>query len=120
MQKAEIRIGNFLKPKISAEKFAVVQGITENGIKFYNGNTCSFAEIEPLKITTEILANSGFVYGRKYDSNEFYDIKKAFDLSGNEVWEFKRNNERLKYLLYVHQMQNLFFEISGEELELVV
>jgi hypothetical protein len=117
VQKEELRIGNLLKPLTTLTDFAIVEGITDTGVFLSNGSFCIYADIEPIKITAEILEKSEFTYGRKYSGNDFYDIKKAFNLK-NEVWEFKRNNTGLKYLEYVHQAQNLFYFLSGEELKI--
>jgi hypothetical protein len=46
----------------------------------------------------------------------FYRVNEMADDDDNIYWKFYRNNEGLSKLQYVHQLQNLYFALTGEEL----
>jgi TATA-box binding protein (TBP) (component of TFIID and TFIIIB) len=118
MKANHFRIGNWLFhsdntpmkiAKIESEKFAEL-----------NFNDCSIvlehkgiyyeSKIFPIPITEEILLKCGFEKGKCYFSLENFDI----DLKGWFGFNNMVANANIKYL---HQLQNLYFALTGEELE---
>ncbi len=120
VDKAELRIGNFVRGIVVSDKYLIVTEITNNGVHSLDGSFLDFETIEPIALTDEILIKSGFIYGRKYCFDDFYDFKKVEKDNDEEVWLFIRNNENLRYIKYVHQAQNLFYNLSGEELQIIL
>lgn len=120
VQKAELRIGNLIKANASFTGYLFVTEITNDAVQTDKGGTLEFYQIQPVVLTPEILINAGFIFGRKFCAEDFYDVKRKKDVFGDEAWEFKRNNESLTDVLYFHQLQNLYYALSGEELSITI
>ncbi len=120
VQKTELRIGNLLKLNASFTHYLIVNEIADTVIHFNKGQICKFDEVEPVVLTQEILFKANFIFGRKFCGADFYDLKLKKDFFGNEVWDFKRNNESLRNVQYIHQVQNLYYALSGEELKILI
>jgi hypothetical protein len=111
----EIRIGNFVN---YGYKIATVNAIREDGgLNVKLENTLLGAEFDcfdPIPLTPEILVALGFEllpWGYVKKSMKDFGVRLnllsfSYDVSGN-------NPVRLKYL---HQLQNLYFALTGEEL----
>jgi hypothetical protein len=118
----ELRIGNLiLKGDIICsviglrDNIVFAQGI-KNGNIFYREKSFDF---QPITLTEEWLLNFGFQTS-EWDNNSslrkevnsritmvFYKEHKTFDIGD---WE-------LGVIQYIHQLQNLFFALTGEELQ---
>lgn len=76
----------------------------------------------PIELTEEILLKCGFA--------EFYksDFSVKLECIKNPIFEFVRRNhkdwnlrikgETHKHIKYLHQLQNLYFSLTGKELEI--
>jgi hypothetical protein len=102
----ELRLGNYIILK------GVLTFVTAQDFARYYGKFSGFSEFEPIELTFDWLLKFGF----KQDS----DLKNSFCRFG--IW-FNKNNMEATYLSqklikikYVHQLQNLFFSLVGEEL----
>lgn len=85
-----------------------------------------YSDINPIPLTHEILEKAGFVYdetneeytigGIDFDAND-QDIEKTFILwsDNKEDFECYFSDIPIKSL---HQLQNLYFALTGEELEI--
>lgn len=115
----ELRIGNWV---LIRDNLLCVKGISK---KVSLGNTpdsefvhdefdCSV--IKPVPLTPEMLERCGFE--RVYSSLVFgdYYLYDAPDFEGN--WWFKNleHNFKVVKIKYLHQLQNLYFALTGEEL----
>ena len=112
MKSNELRIGNFTKQ-------GEVKSFVENGIHVGFGKCYNFNELEPMPLTEEWLFKFGFEYNNS--TYEWYDKSAVFFIQMNYlgfdlIAKFK--NERIKEIKYVHQLQNLYFALTNEELEL--
>jgi hypothetical protein len=116
MKTNELRIGNYLNGK---QGHVIVSEIrTNNSVKIHDNTSRFYVGIclIPIKITTEWLLKLGFKYNNYeelYQKNIFdidiiYDVYCHFYM--NEYGDWYRNIE------YVHQLQNLYFALTGEEL----
>lgn len=143
----ELRIGNLVQIKQELRVGLVPDVVTVDciedtpriGIKETPPMWGYFAEeeIEPIPLTEEWLLKFGFEIKRKQYSlnvgNELfnYAIKEHFIIwkSGDsgylkmrkdgDGWMIKECYERHDYIYkYVHQLQNLYFALTGEELQL--
>lgn len=119
MRVNELRIGNLLRDKVSKTELKVIE-LTEKDIITYVIDRSLFPlkngwGIEPILLTEEWLLNFGFV------PNGFSMVKGEFDV---EIWleseighTFKWNDFVISISLkYVHQLQNLYFALTNEEL----
>jgi hypothetical protein len=115
METKELRIGNYLQ-SLSVEQ---VNSLSNNKINGYYSSGFS-----PIPLTEEILDKAGF--GMKYATNpqepnalrvryledfellRFEDEQIIFHSGGHGV-----HND----VLYVHQLQNLYFALTGKELK---
>lgn len=139
MKASELRKGNWVKTCIPDMKIMIpflnakVQGITIfDEIEFNheptntNGFTMPDKHIMGIPLTEEILLKSGFIefkidedfYLRK---NDFvFEISGVFGFSIFDVdFELLSVNGN-KVLKFVHQLQNLYFVLTGEELEIIL
>jgi len=119
MNANELRIGNYVK---FGKLFKKVVEIAEEG--FYildkDGTTLknTWADLQPIPLTEEWLLKFGFVEV-KYDDGIYGFCKQGFGYinSGQIRWSCERiifNDD--KHLLYIHQLQNFYFALTGEEL----
>lgn len=107
MKANELRIGNWVN---SAFKYTRVNTIVlknlEDGVKFL-----------PIPLTEEILLKCGFEYNKHYDSyvketdraSEFIIRAKDFVMCDIDL---------IVKLRHLHQLQNLYFALTGEELNI--
>jgi hypothetical protein len=104
----ELRIGNWV------ETFEGVIQI-QNGWEIDEGNEC-----QPIQLTEEWLLKFGF--------NKVSDIWEFWKNSGWDLRQHKLENKWWLFYIgqdldcvridYVHQLQNLYFALTGEELEI--
>lgn len=129
MNANELRVGNLVSYH---ENISVVHGITDpdygNGIHIHYEHTCIGCDeklIEPIPLTGKWLLKFGF---KKYfdNNNESYfrindDMFITADyyvyLMGDDAFECLKLKRKIKY---IHQLQNLYFAITGEELTIKI
>jgi hypothetical protein len=138
MNSRELRIGNLLRDNISKTELEVIE-LTNEDIKTYVIVRSKFPlkdgwEIEPIPLTEEWLLRFGFersecgkICVKKYYLNRVpekeYSIElmifsdhiscwvSSLELESNYVEEIMT-----KPIHYLHQLQNLYFALTGEEL----
>jgi hypothetical protein len=73
------------------------------------------AELAPIPLTEEWLLKFGFVQGRNYPGWVLLkDLEKGDYIDDNVLFEFFEPG--YDHIKYVHQLQNLYFALTGEEL----
>ena len=131
MESKELRLGNLVSfdGRIATvyqvnRTGAVLQyeGDTNTEIDGIRRSTVSINDIQPIKITEDILVRVGF-HRNKSIVRRFYEIKTKdsivyevlmaeyglyFYISTNSIW-----------VTSLHQLQNLYFAITGKELEAI-
>ena len=124
IQASDLRIGNLVKYCASFVEITSVPKIKSEIIYFNFGSTdnyCAyFKEISPIPITEKWLLKFGF-YKEHYEDDftkyciVFEDIKFEFYIyyNGNKKICFGKLTIMFKY---VHQLQNLYFALTGKEL----
>ena len=76
-------------------------------------------DIEGIKLTSEILLNQGFTCDTEIDYRYYLDnISIAIDIDDfglrlSDSWEYNK-------ILYIHQLQNLYFTLTGQELNITL
>lgn len=123
---SELRIGNFIYWNIP-EKINVVhtiKGITEKRpqtVPISLGD--SYEEYSGIPITEEWLMKFGCnpqeITHFKFNYwNKEKDFSVDVELNGHErfFYYLLHNQDRRKTLVYIHQLQNLYFALTGEEL----
>lgn len=122
----ELRIGNLITdiwaPDGSA--FEVVLLSSKYPIVKYGNNlSANCRNLKPIPLTEELLVKAGF----KKETNEYFLIKHEYSnllifysKIHNRFWYFadveRRQYNSTKPIEYLHQLQNLYFALTGTEL----
>lgn len=123
MKAHELRIGNFVN---------LFKGISDDGAEYevyelvsfdiYKLDESNCEDVEPIPLTEEWLLKFGF----KRDGAEYKNglWKIAVDYPKKEIIRFGLFSKKLDWtrlnetsFSYVHQLQNLYFALCGEELK---
>ena len=111
MEAKELRIGNLFR-FISTNYIEYVSEIKTNGLKTAIINNVSIKDTEPIPLTEEWLVKFGF------EKLEGWDDMFYFQISGFQIYEY--NVSGYEYdgfnIKYLHQLQNLYFALTNEEL----
>jgi hypothetical protein len=115
MNANELRIGNYVdcSKKRHNEKVIKVESICLDCIN-YDFRGYDVCDLIPIQISKDWLINADFYFDEKRNTYKHEEKNIEIDLSDNmvcisESWEWKEIN-------YVHQLQNLYFSLVGEEL----
>ena len=132
MEQNEIRVGNWLNdPRPFNEDTKKFFKMPDNGYFKAKARDIEVAELfEPIPLTEEILLKCGFKkteeYYASYEENiDVYTIG-CFDIAfiDNEykLWFCIEEDPFYSFswteIKYVHQLQNLYFSLTGQELEI--
>jgi hypothetical protein len=103
MEANELRIGSY----VSFYPFGIHR--IENATQLL-----SIKHLKPITLTEEWLLNFGF----EYSANSFYEKQRlAISIEyGVEVSNYINSIHLTVEIKYVHQLQNLYFALTGEEL----
>lgn len=110
MEAKELMIGNYVQT--SKGEIFPVACVVDNG----NNN-----EVEPIPLTEEWLIKFGFDSRLRIDvSNGVWKHCVGYD-SDNQCWDYYQDEldadcYKVASVKYVHQLQNLHFALTGEEL----
>jgi len=117
MEAHELRIGNYFKVYQTEEKVYDIFYDTDEGVRFINDYNISI--IEPIPLTEEWLLKSG---ADKVDNTEF--TINRFRLKYQDVYKFWYVTDLIDHtayitkIEYVHEYQNMFFALNGDDLKL--
>ena len=125
MKANELRIGNLIR-WISTGEIDTVKDIFTAAVKHENINNVNISDCEPIPLAEEWLDRFGlreFVENSKrlYDGNLEYFVycDKAGRFYFYSYIEQSGDSHYIKEIQYVHQLQNLYFALTGEELKIV-
>lgn len=120
MQSKDLRIGNLIRfnGKIIPIGFEELEAVYWNNCHDNGGG-----EMYPIEITRELLKDFGF---EAYDLDLFLNVPPRITMvffdgivsNFSLVQDGKEICFGHGYLKYVHELQNLYFALTGEELEL--
>lgn len=127
MKATELRIGNLVRWNYEESSegnfYPIEYGYELDDIE-NNPNT-----VKPIPLTEEWLERFGFLLSfggwginPKVDTFENFNIKKVNDSWGVSVLGYDSDQDRLMFfgcgnINYVHQLQNRYFALTGEELQ---
>jgi hypothetical protein len=124
MNREELRIGNLIKHPQSDSKYVIVKGIHtpiyyETPTEMIDSDI--FQNFKPIPLTEEWLQRFGFEnYGYDLLCWRLGDVELV-GLYTDFAWNFINtpNDKHVQVgVLHVHQLQNLYFSLTGSELEL--
>ena len=127
MKLNELRIGNYIKLMLNDEDFAIVQ-VTLNDLDAIDNKKGVY---EPLPLTEDWLFKNGFSVKNFDYSIPISECKvvwltlipqdeecTAYSVCVTQTDEYEEDqNAFLSDISYVHQLQNLYFALTGKELE---
>ena len=124
IQENELRIGNVIEANTPP---MIVQAINKDSVELYmpGSEADNFEEdlekCNGIPLTPEILEKCGFewdIFWQRFaDKRGRYYLQEAND-SGYNIFngKWKQQINWMKSLEYLHQLQNLYFALTGEEL----
>ena len=115
MKVSELRVGNLIQWESTGDIESVID-IKTLRLKNPIINNIHIKDCKPIPLTEEWLLKFGFVsnpYQDRYE-NEFIHVECNKTRGITELWI-----ERMPHIKYVHQLQNLYFALTGQELELL-
>lgn len=125
----ELRIGNYVTLE---EKVTKILGIKNEKVELLNyAKWVELIKIKPILLTEEILLKYGF---KKYDKGESYDLNELYDNNSCISLSIRHDNLffitiyndnynessslKLTHIKHLHQLQNLYFSLTNQELEI--
>jgi hypothetical protein len=109
IQPQELRIGNYVFD-IDGDVFQVGE-ILDIGVKFKKTSLSSrYEKIYPILLTEEILLKCGFL-----KDDNFYHLNNIWISNFYENYFSLDGFDETK-IKHIHQLQNLYFDLTGEEL----
>ena len=112
MKAQDLRLGNLFNEKHSGQLIKVI-GLTDKEITF-DGKFPYKWQYEPIALTEEWLIKLGFDNGTLEHSQVGF-IDDDF-INGEMTFMF--NKDWITKVKYVHQLQNIYHALTGEELQL--
>jgi hypothetical protein len=125
MKAEELRIGNLLD---NCGQWCYVMGIYKNNkaeLGYYKDSigfirTLDGLQIKPIPLTKKWWAKCGFIKDGSYYTWEWMKFYEAEDYYRPDNYYFSEAFSDDFQLRYVHQLQNLFFALTGEELAIPI
>lgn len=113
IQANELRIGNLTQQ-------GEVKNFFESGVHVGYGKTYNFNELEPITLTEEWLLKCGADFKKKSNHNEcdIQNICFEFNENLNLIYTAGEGVKLSEPIEFVHQLQNLYFALTGEELQI--
>ena len=120
MKATELRIGNLVFADLYGEKEILVESICSINNDVFNSTTgeIPFSSLKPIPLTEEWLLKFGFELkiGNYHLENFRFNISNPMNYDGFLFCDgYSVLTEKIKH---VHQLQNLYFALTGEELTL--
>jgi hypothetical protein len=115
----ELRIGSFLRYKVSKNPVEVLgMQLKDNSVEIKGATGVSNSYFEPIPLNEDWLLNLGFdLVEELKDSTTEYSMGDFFILFTGGKYVLSNYFNRKSSLNYVHELQNLYFSITGSELE---
>ena len=126
MRANELRIGNYVNLMLNHEDYETLT-ITTKDLEYIEKNQ---GDYQPIPLTEEWLLKFGFVKINHQMSLNDSSMTYHYELNGDDRhWQlyfdgrvFSINESKLRLFLhhnkYLHQLQNLYFAVTGEELKM--
>ena len=117
IQANELRIGNYISDIWSPNGFFKVTQLKKFSAVYGKDFTALYDNLNPIPLTEEILLKAGF---EKDIESLFY--RNSFIIAKTKTrWAFYHNGltgGELARIDYIHELQNLIFALTGEEIKI--
>lgn len=117
MESKELRIGNYVSIDLKGGLEIKHEPITASGLlDFHHNKDKSSFRYKPIPLTEEWLVKFGF---KKNETYCFIDIKnniQLMNISNKYFRLYYRGVSLIIDIYYVHQLQNLYFDLTQKEL----
>lgn len=129
MKATDLRIDNWINPDFPIQVCAVYPGCVDADFEGNQGDPWEFKndEIKPIPLNKEWLEKLGFekstvgYYAYKSDLYSDYAHLRISDVYDNGKYTVSIGDDKvgicMLHIEYVHQLQNLYYAITSEELE---
>ena len=114
MEAKELRIGNLITDKWSKGKYPfTILSLGKSKCTYFGHQQfwAKYENLEPIPLTEEWLLKFGFKERKNSIRYRYYKNRHSIELFSN----YARMNYSIGFK-YVHQLQNLYFALYGEEL----
>jgi len=126
MRANEIRIGNFLQDEFGKIRYGYVTQINDSSVRLkmeFSRLLCSYKDVNPIPLTEECVFELEDKYWDfiGFGTRLIYQDKlnPAIKIEKSKTqWAFYFNDELINFKDYLHEAQNLYFALTGEELTL--
>ena len=121
----ELRVGNFYDWRQDDTYYGIdtITCITNDSVLNQNSMIIPFEQMQPIPLTEEWLLKFGLeqhvelIFSREKKSE--FAVKKWINTSLRKVeWIVFFGMTMIRNIKYVHELQNLYFALTGEELEI--
>ena len=113
MKVTELRIGNW----INEETGTIPYKVTSDDI-FWLSLPQNENKMQPIPLTPEILEKAGFKLDPEFDGFESGKFDIWFYHIENKGFTYSNMVDGGKLIEYAHELQNLYFALTGEELNI--
>jgi hypothetical protein len=121
MELSALRIGNFFEIRAYYEETGRIRKITEIGKKqvHIDGKWLGINDLIAINITEETLLHAGFKHFNWLPDSPLFECAhfkcKLTEKGVNLLYDDLINLKPIKYL---HELQNIYFDLTGDELEI--
>lgn len=118
MEASELRIGNFISDRVASDSFCAEVKKLDYSRCYYGQFHSFYSDLKPIPITEEWLIKFGFdLVVKEGNQNEFrvYSLNQI-TYNTNHGWWWKHHLDLQPK--YIHQLQNLYFALTGKELKI--
>lgn len=135
IQANELRVGNWVKhekehysldPDLYYNEYVKVTSLTDGDYLHWEcgspfGGRCvsgqMYKNTDPIPLTPEILEKSGFIH-EVHDDTSYYKNSELWFCHIGEDWHLANGAQTFKPFQHLHQLQNLYYALTGKELDI--
>ena len=117
MKHNEIRIDNWVRWNGPSHKEdARIISMSKEEVMFACGDTATYNELRPIKLTKKLLKHIGFdCFGKDWEGVDRYELHlMKIEIRGKEFYEFQTGT----YLKSLHQLQNVYYSLHENDLKI--